>query len=206
MVGEVARRLDGVYEFGGLHMHSHCGAGLAKAIEGFFGRLPGPGKLFLVENATHAHFCLGNGNDPKPFIFQANNKRIAGASPFIESNDREVTKNRKLSEVWMDNPQAFLIAREVASTTGINEKGRLELAALAVVTPGFHESFVVVGATLRYRPAFAHLRPGSCGVLEQQVIKDGSLDLKGAGLTGETAIAKNEFQSFAGISKVELGS
>src|SRR5260370_35809593 len=106
----------------------------------------------------------------------------------------------------MDNPQAFLIAREVASTTGINEKGRLELVALAVVTPGFHEGFVVISATFRYRPTLAHVGTRRSGVLEQQVIKDGSLDLKGGGLTGETAIAKNEFQSFAGISEVKLSS
>src|SRR5437868_13241543 len=106
----------------------------------------------------------------------------------------------------MDYAQALLVARKIRTPAGIHQKRGAEGFTLALFVASLYYHMTIFLRELPHRPTFTHLRARSASVLKQQVIEGRALDLEGRGLTRETAVAKNQFQAFAGIANVKLRS
>src|SRR5438552_17641666 len=57
-----------------------------------------------------------------------------------------------------------------------------------------------------HRPTLAHVGAGDAGMIEEQMIELGAVDLKGGGLTGKAAVAKSQLERLAGIAEMKLGA
>ena len=197
--------MDDAYELGILHPFYQLGGTAPDFVEELgSGRPFETRKLLLIHDAANADFFLGDGNEPEPFIFKADDNGIATAIAFIDFDAGKMAEDSDFFQARMHDSQAFLVAGRVAATAGIDEKR----AAKGLGLPGFvaggdADRVALVGEFIDC-PAFAHLRAATGGMFQQQVVKFSAFDLDGLGFAGVTALAKDELGAFGAIAEMKL--
>src|SRR5688572_5069617 len=106
----------------------------------------------------------------------------------------------------MDNAQTFQVTGQVSAPAGIDQKRSSETLHALFGRARFDAHAVGVRRELLDRPAFAHIRAGTPGVLEQNVIEPRTLDMNGLRLTVKTAFAENDPITERTVTQLKLRS
>ena len=162
-------------------------------------------ELRLVHHTTDADFSRGQRNDPEPFVFQSHDDRIAARFAWVEPNAVEMAEQGELFQAGMDEADALLVAGEIAASTGVDEKAGVKKVGPAGVVTRLNAD-QVRGTVVEFSDsmALADFRAGLLRVLQEEMVEFGAFNLKRRRFPGETAIAKNQFQTFGPVANMKL--
>src|SRR5208337_2505249 len=186
------------------HALLHHRTGLNPTLENLLWLAAALREFLLVNYQPDAGFFGGDGNDPEPFVFQADDDGVAACVAGIEANAGEMPENSEFFEARMNDAQTLLIAGQVGASAGVNDECRTKPVNFPVGVARLEVYAAGVGTGFRHRPAFADLGAGRAGVPEQDVIERGAFDLDDFMFAGEFAKAKDETRVQRTIAEMEL--
>src|SRR5438445_481073 len=106
----------------------------------------------------------------------------------------------------VNDAQALLIAREVAASAGVEQKGPAESFAFTALRARNHCHAGTLISEFGDGPPLADFRARGGSMAEQEMIEGGALHLEGLGFASEAPVAKNQFDELAGITQMKLRS
>ncbi len=126
------------------------------------------------------------------------------ASPASRSHVFKVAEHGELLPFGMHLAQIFLVAGQVAAAGGINQIRGAKLMGFPRRIARLDIDAVGLGRKAADGPAFAHVGARGARVFEQEMIKQGALDLNGFGRAVESALAKNKASGDGAVAQLEL--
>ncbi len=163
-----------------------------------------PCELLLLHHAPDTDLLRAQGNHPKPFVREPHDDRIVGFRSLVQPDTFKMSEDRDLFMFRVDDPQALLVAREIAAPARVDEKRTSELMDLARFVPGLDGDPMWVLSETSDSPSLAHIRSRAPGMLQQDVVQPCALDLKRCRQSRKPASLENEFQVFARVAQVKL--
>src|SRR5262245_33226564 len=116
-----------------------------------------------------------------------------------------MAEHREFLQARVDDSNALLVACEIATTAGVNEKAGAKSPGLAGCVARVNQDEVRVRVVeARDRKTFAHLRAGLLRVQQQQMIEPGAFDLESRGFSGVLAVAEDQLEALGTVADVEL--
>src|SRR5215469_6797934 len=149
-------------------------------------------QLFLIDHQSHTGFFSGQRDDPKPFVGQSNNDGIESLLHRWQPHIGKVAEDGNFPMSRMDDAKTFDITRKITAATGIDEEFGSERMNLVVRRARLDPHASRIRCEPLDTPAFPDIGSGFTSVLQQNVVKSRTFDVKGFRFTIECALSKDD--------------
>lgn len=205
-VGEIDGHAGSVERFGAGEAHGDGGGGSHGFLEDLLGLHAEVFEVLEIEHQADAGFVIGEGDEPEPRLFAADDEDVSVFLAGGHVHAGEVGEEGDLAMAGVVIAQVGEVCGVVGEAAGIDEEGGAGGVLQAIGSAVAHGDAGGIHLVVEGEGFLKDLCAAGAGVIEEDLIEGGAFDLDGFGKLGEGAFGEIEPGVAGGVAHPELGA